>query len=206
MRSLHLELRPIIWMNLERTRSALTCTRLLRLCGPTLESLTWVDAFENSHSLNTFTTEDLISRFPRLQKLKLAFMKFADWSMLDMLIHDSLRTLDVDTEKDHVSSSFFQQRGTVRSLETFVWSSSHMPDDHNLEFLRANPQLTKLSIPSIQSKVLLDTRLLSLLSKSFKTLKPLSNNHWKGVSISNEALELISTLETLEQLHISAGE
>ena len=94
----------------------------------------------------------------------------------------------------------------MRSLETFVRSSSHVPDDHNLEFLRANPQLTKLSIPSIQSKALLDTRLLSLLSKSFKTLKPLSINHRKGVSISNEALELISTLETLEPLLVSAGE
>ena len=87
MRSLHLELRPIIWTNLERTRSAPTCARLLRLCGPMLESLSWVDASENSHSLNTFTTEDLMSRFPRLQKLKLAFMKFADWSMLDVLAH-----------------------------------------------------------------------------------------------------------------------
>ena len=126
--------------------------------------------------------------------------------MLDVLIHDGLRTLDVDTGKDHVSSRFFQQRGTVRSLETFVWPSSHVPDDHDLEFLRANLQLTKLSIPSIKSKVLFDTRLFPLLSKSFKTLKSLSINRWEGVSISNEALELISTLKTFEQLHVSAGE
>ncbi|KAL2057359.1 hypothetical protein ABVK25_002412 [Lepraria finkii] len=50
----------------------------LALCGPTPQSLTWVGAFENSHSLNTFAIEDLIPRFSRLHKLKLAFIKFAD--------------------------------------------------------------------------------------------------------------------------------
>ena len=60
MRSLHLELRPIIWTNLERTRSAPTRARLLRLCGPMLESISWVDASEIRPSLKRFRTDDLI--------------------------------------------------------------------------------------------------------------------------------------------------
>ena len=115
---------------------------ILRLCAPTLESSTIYSQLDTD--LNTFATEDPIPRFPRLLELRMHWsMKFADWSMLNALIHDGLCTLDMAMESSPVVSAYFQQRGTVPTL---TWSSFDITECHSLDFLQANPQLTTLTI------------------------------------------------------------
>lgn len=124
--------------------------------------------------------------------------------LLNSLVQDGLRTLDVDTEESPVYANFFRQRGSIRSLTTFVWDTFQIPINHQLEFLRANPQLSKLAIPHAAPKEMLDTSLLPLLASSFTALTSLDLK-WMGLSISESALETISSLTSLEQIHLSAG-
>jgi hypothetical protein len=103
-----------------------------------------------------------------------------------------------------MTSLYFKNRGTIPSLESFVWTSHWLPSDHNLEFLRSNIQLSKLKISFAASPMLLEEQLLPLLSRSFSRLKSLSLV-WDDTRISDSALELISSLQSLEQICLSAG-
>lgn len=200
LETLHLELYPSLH-KLGEVNTSLLCNSILALCAPTLESLTWV-AMRGDGPQSTVMDRLDPPYFPKLRNLKLNNVKFSDSFILDALIRDNLRTLDANTES---SADFFSKRGKVPSLETFVWHSPCIPADHPLEFLRANSQLTKLSVPFVLPEVLLETQLLPLLSKSFQRLKSLSLK-WDSTSISESALEMISSLTSLEQIHLSAGE
>lgn len=177
---------------------------ILRLCASTLESLTLKSS--RKQDPYTFLDQDpaVIPCFTSLRHLTLETVIFEDASMLKALVNDNLRTLDVDIEQGAVSTLFFQKRGTIRNLENFIWESYNIRADHPLDFLRANPQLLKLAIPHQSPSTLLESELLPLLSQSFSELKSLSLV-WDGVNISESALELISSLKSLEQLHLSSG-
>ena len=75
----------------------------------------------------------------------------------------------------------------------------------SLTFLRANPQLSTLRIWGSTDPTILDEDIVPLLAKSFTNLSSLSLV-WKGVSISDDVLENIGAIQSLQQLHISAGE
>ena len=77
--------------------------------------------------------------------------------------------------------------------------------DHPLDFLRANPQLTKLSLAFAVPNILLDEHLLPLLSQSFSRLESFSLK-WEGAFISKTALAMTRSLTSLEQIHLSVGE
>lgn len=205
LRTLHLELRP----SLERLSDFSTlvlCASILRSCAPTLEALTWnaVHHYRNEPSIAAIEAMDTVPRFTALRSLKIGYVRLATLSLLNSLVQDGLRELDVDTEASPVFADFFKQRGSIRSLTTFVWDSSGIPVLHQLEFLTANPQLSKLAIPNAAPKQLLDTSLLPLLVSSFTTLTSLSLV-WESLAISERALEMISSLRALEQIHLSAG-
>ncbi|KAF6219669.1 hypothetical protein HO133_004138 [Letharia lupina] len=142
-------------------------------------------------------------QFPRLRSLKLQTVLFSDYSMLDALLEGDLRELEVDPGHDSLYSEFFEQRGTMPALTTLVWDGK-IKADQSLSFLQANTQLSKLSFQWEAPGVFLETRLLPLLTKSFRHLTSLSLK-WEGDSIPGSALEAISSLEILQQLHLSAG-
>ena len=199
LRSLYLEVMPAM-SNLKLDVSCL-CTSILRACAPTLQSLTW-----DTCSRNPINTNGLgpCPRFPSLRHLRLAFLRFADVCYLSELVHDELNSLDVDTNTSSASSEFFDRRGQIPALKTFVWNTSNLPESQSLAFLKANPQVSKLSIPSAAPAKLLEDRILPLLAQSFANLTSLSLG-WAGLSIPFQAMESITKITTLQQLHLSAG-
>ena len=204
LRTLFLEVMPSVDRQREITTSSL-CTSILRLCAPTLESLTWESGIARSDSI-TLAAEarDPKLCFPYLRDLKLGDVKLRDHSILDALVQDGLRSFEVDTTRNPIRAGFFRKHRTIPSLETFVWSYPRIPSTHSLEFLRANTHLSKFSLERRAPAELLE-RLLSILSTSFSMLKSLSLV-WESTSIPESALELISTLKSLEQVHLSAGQ
>jgi len=206
LRTLYLEL---LWNFIAPAKGSTSrlCASILRLCASTLESLVWISfpgGHDEAHSLGLEPPT-----FPALRVLKLGNFTFADSSVLDALISAPgarchLHTLSVDTEANEIYSQFFERRGAIPSLETFIWDTFNIPDTHSLAFLESNSQLSKLSLTYETSPYFLDTRLLPLLSRSFTHLTSLDLS-WAGPSISSAALQLLSTLTSLQQLQLSAG-
>ena len=206
LRALHLELRRKI-PGPDLGGTSRLCASILQLCAPTLESLVWISPAEEHPESHSFGLKR--PSFPVLRDLELGRFTLTDSSVLDALIgapgdRCHLRTLAIDTEVNEVYSQFFEKRGAIPSLETFVWDCTSAPDDQSLDFLQTNSQLTKLSLSFEASPLFLDTRLLPLLSRSYTRLTSLDLS-WTGTSISEVALQLIATLTTLQQLCLSAG-
>ena len=200
LRSLYLELMPAM-SNLKLDVSCV-CTSILRACAPTLQSLTWDTCSRNPINTNGL---GLCPHFPSLRHLRLAFLRFADVCYLSELVHDGLHSLDVDTNMSPASSEFFDRRGRVPALKVFVWGASKLPESQSLAFLRANPQILKLSITRAAPATLLEDRILPLLAESFANLTSLSLV-WAALRIPFQAMESITKITTLQQLHLSAGE
>ena len=208
LRTLYLELS---WQFFDHSEGSITpiCHSILRSCAPTLESLAWATP---PPYLKTRTADSQFGlgdvRFPCLTQLELEGMIYPDCRTLSTFLgvesECRLRVLQVDTERDEMTSLFFENRGMIPSLETFVWAS-HLPADHTLGFLRCNSQLFKLDISSATNPTLLEERLLPLLSRSFSRLRSL-RLVWEGTFIPDSALETISSLKSLEQICLSAGE
>ena len=177
------------------------CTSILRACAPNLQSLTWTTC-----NPGTIRTDGLGPSpcFPSLRHLRLADLKFDDVCWLQELVHDKLNSLDVDTEGSDACSEFFARRGQIPALKIFVWNSFNLPKSQSLAFLEANPQILKLHIPKAASATLLEDRMLPLLAQSLSYLTSLSLV-WGSLNIPCQAVEYISQITTLEQLHLSAG-
>lgn len=207
LRTLHLELR---WGFFEEARgsSAPLCTSILHLCAPTLEKLAWTTVPDPcEQDLQSLATE-VPPRFVELRELTLRRIEFLDHSTLKLLMfpqpESRLKVLDVDAGKHSLVGQFLEGCGTIRSLETFVWSSCCLAPDHPFTFLRNNSHLSELRLPFPQTPAVLDQGILPILSQSFQELKSLSLT-WEGTSISISALGLIGTLRGLQQIHLSAG-
>lgn len=213
LRTLHLE---VYWRlrGYERGSTAPLSASILRLCAPTLEKLTWTTfpidretRLDSRVHLNPLVGQEP-PRFERLRELTLKYIEFSDDSTIKLLIfpqpESRLRVLEIDTGYNLLVGQFLESCGTIRSLETFVWKTPDVAPDHPLAFLRQNSQLSKLRVCYPQKPALLDERILPILSQSFRELKSLSLA-WEGTLISNSALELIATLQNLQQIHLSAG-
>lgn len=199
LRSLYLEIIPAI-SNTHLDVSRL-CTSILQKCAPTLQSLTWATC-----SPHPYRTDGLGPSpcFPSLRHLRIAYLNLADVCFLQRLVHDELNSLDVDTNGSSACTEFFDRRDRIPALKILVWSSFNLPASQSLAFLEANPQILKLSIPMAASATLLEDRILPLLAQSFSNLTSLSLV-WDSLNIPCQALEYISQIKTLEQLHLSAG-
>lgn len=204
LRTLHLEVNPSL-DKIGKIDISLTCASILRLCASTLESLTWISSWNKGEFSFGDELSDPMPQFARLQTLRLDTGHHMDSRMWNVLVTDGLRLLKADTEADSSSVEFFQRRGTIPTLITFVWRTVEIPADHPPDFLRANPQLEGVSLESQAPPRLLETQLLPLLCQSFVHLKSLSLR-WDGTSIPTSALRDISSLKGLQQLHLSAGE
>lgn len=199
LRSLHLEIVPAM-SNLDLDVSGL-CTSILQVCAPNLQSLTWANC-----GLKPLHTDGLDSstRFPSLRHLRIAYQILTNNCLLQSFVHDELSSLDMDINRSSACTEFFDRRGRVPALKIFVWSSSHLPESQSLAFLEANHQIIKLSMPRAASATLLEDRILPLLAQSFSNLTSLSLV-WDSLKIPDQAMEHISQIATLEQLHLSAG-
>lgn len=184
-------------------------TSILRLAAPTLKGMTW----ESSLNSRQNTAQTLLNNgvldppsFPSLLVLDMRRMDLADSSVLDSLLGPDthVQALRIDTESSSMGKDFFTNRGHVPSLEAFGWTSANIAIDHDLAFLRANTQLSKLLLSNAINASLLEDSLLPLLSEEFTQLTSLSLA-WATQEIGESSLRLIGTLIQLQQLHISAG-
>ena len=204
LRTLHLEMSASLNKIGELDISP-TCARILLLCASTLESLTWISSHNKAQFSFGDDMSDPIPRFLRLRILTLEVWHQMDLKMWNALVTDGLQILKADTDADSSSVEFFQNCGTIPSLDTFVWRTHKIAADHPLDFLRANPQLKQLSLEWQAPPVFLEKQLLPMLSESFTCLTSLSLR-WDGTSIPLSALEAITSLKRLQKLHLSAGE
>lgn len=197
LRSLHLELFPALSAKMVSLRS-LTMS-ILSLCAPTLEILKWKGSPLSSGDSYSFASLRSTISFPSLRRLTLNMINLSDSSVLSALLGPitKVRELETNIESGAVVKDFFAGRGNIQTLETLC-----SPLLESLDFLRANPQLSKLMMKRPISP---DSPVTQLLSESFHGLSSLSLA-WKGVTIPNLALEQISTLHSLCQLQISTGE
>ncbi|KAL8734040.1 MAG: hypothetical protein Q9166_001801 [cf. Caloplaca sp. 2 TL-2023] len=203
LRSLYLDITPPMGKLCDFDPSII-CTSLLHCCASTLESLTWDDCFSSA-----FHTDRLgpSPRFPMLHHLRASHVDFEDTTLLQELLHDELRSLDIDTECSTVCSDLFKKRGRVPSLMTFIWNTTatRIAKNPSTDFLSSNPQLSKLRFAYPAPVEFLEDQILPLLAQSFSKLSSLSLT-FDSQSINRHALETISQISTLEQLLLSAGE
>ncbi|KAL2012916.1 hypothetical protein VTN00DRAFT_441 [Thermoascus crustaceus] len=182
------------------------CTSILRLCAPTLGSLTWVGSAPHRDPKHPDAWNMKLPPFQNLRYLQLDSEIFQDTIVLEAMIPPEgqcrLRALAVDPESNQFSE-FFKKRGKIPTLERLVWTSPSTKD-YTFEFLHANDQLSTLSFLHEFSSEVLNKQILPSLSHSFTNLVSLSLT-WKEPRIEKEALEYIATLTGLEQIHLSAG-
>lgn len=202
LRTLHIELVaqfPLV----ENTTNRMS-TSILRLCAPTLESLTLIN--RSSMSTHSFVTAGLSSApcFTRLRNICLSYIEFLDSSMLDAFLQNNPRTFGVTSNLGPEYANLFQTRGTIPSLEILDLKDDNKHHVPILCFLTANTHLSMLSLQNPIPAPFLETQLLPLLSNSFSKITSLSLC-WDATFISESALEVISSLKTLQQIHLSAG-
>lgn len=99
---------------------------------------------------------------------------------------------------------FFRSRGSIPSLRKFDLLALGVHIGPVFSFLMANTQLSTLSLQQPIPAAFFETHLLPLLFKSFSKLASLSLV-WEDASISDSALNMISSLNGLQKLHLSAG-
>ncbi|KAL1855134.1 hypothetical protein Plec18170_004550 [Paecilomyces lecythidis] len=182
---------------------------IIRACVETLESLTWV-VEGPTESRDPPVPTDRDSTFPHLPKLRELTLIRNTWllyppTILHSLIPPSeecsLRSLCIDPE-DTVVSGLLDKRGKIPSLERLELYNTcpRLP----MDFILANDQLSKLSFRFPLSSEFMRRKLLPALSHSFTNLTSLHLT-WDTDFIPREDLEIIGTMNGLEQVWFSAG-
>ncbi|KAH7394519.1 hypothetical protein BKA66DRAFT_456598 [Pyrenochaeta sp. MPI-SDFR-AT-0127] len=97
---------------------------------------------------------------------------------------------------------FFRSCGRLPHLETLVWRFSSR-EDVDMKFLSDNCHIRKLMVHGPVNSRVLGNQLLPTLSRSFRYLTSLSL-FWDDFTVSQQSLNLISTLTSLEQLRLGA--
>ena len=206
LRSLYLELRK----NDDKTKNAqifLLCNSIVRQCSSSLELLIWAGDMDDFRSTEEPIEEVVLDvpEFPKLHTLDLGIQCKPSRSVLTGLLRANIRKLQAPVDKMYMRKGFREQ-GQIVPLEIFIWNEPHLSEQSNVGFLRANTQITNLMLPCTASSEFLCQELLPLLSTSFWHLKSL-HLQWPEATttIPTVALQLISTITTLEQLQLSAG-
>ena len=188
---------------MERIASQLF-TNILHLCSATLESLTWrtgppLGILEDRYRSDADTSD--IPHFPRLRYLRYSSLSVRDSPYLRALASDNLQALQLGINSSSFIAQFFRARGLIPSLNTLVWYTYYPEELHLLDFLRENTHISKLDFPNPQQDIFLETQLLPLLASSFTRLTSLSLG-WGDTHISPSALRVISTIHSLQQIHL----
>ncbi|KAK2796322.1 hypothetical protein FQN50_009613 [Emmonsiellopsis sp. PD_5] len=209
LRSLFLEITSLPeYLNYDsRPPSVIPLTfSLLRACAPALESLTWILP-ETDEEAQTSPDWDLtLPPFQRLREFKLCTRNsnlFTSCDIISAFVPPDekccLRFLSVDPYQD-IISNFLRRRGKIRTLERLEWNDASN-EDPSMDFLLANNQLRSVSLGFPTCPNILESRLLPGLVSTFRELTSLRLS-WNDISISAEALGLLSTLKSLEQLYL----
>ncbi|KKA24248.1 hypothetical protein T310_1787 [Rasamsonia emersonii CBS 393.64] len=199
------------WLGESPVRSTLPlCISLLRLCAASLESLVWVGSLTEAETKCHVEGWDLsLPPFERLRDLQMPFLGpiISGTRVLEALIPPEgqcyLRSLSVDLDNPSFHG-YLRKRGRITSLQRLVVETLG-PANGAFDFLKANDHVSTLSILYYRtSSDILTNRLLPILSRSFTNLTSLRLT-WKKPRIPAEALRYISTLKSLEQIYLSAG-
>ncbi|KAG9241114.1 hypothetical protein BJ878DRAFT_483249 [Calycina marina] len=177
---------------------------ILRLCSASLNVL-----FLSHHPAVTImgNREDVVSfslNFPQLRQLDLSWENHLDQSALRSLILTSPHLSTLAINYGHrATKELLDREAYIESLETLVlYLNNSIPDDSSLAFLKNNPQLKAFAIYDAGASVLLE-RAISLLT-AFSDLRMLSMT-WEGRCIPDSSLGALSSLISLETLHLSSG-
>ena len=174
---------------------------IFRLCAPSLETLKWVGNSRRDKDRYSLACEREKLHFPELRRLTIEDINFADSSFLESILgpEAKVRELEMDIKHSSTEKDFFSRRGNIRTLRTLCCLSMGC-----FRFLQANPQLHRLRIERAVEASVLEHEVLPLLAQFFEQLSSLSLV-WAEAYISKNAFAQISTLQSLRQLHLSAG-
>jgi hypothetical protein len=185
-----------------------TWNTILRLCSSSLRflRLSHEPVIRNlgAHEADVSFSYQL----PLLRELDIPWGTRFGPSALQSLIFTSprLSTLNVNYG-DQATREFLDLNGTIPSLATLVLhtsSTSNIPDDASMDFLKNNSQLKALGF-SNQKASLLEERVLAHLT-AFKGLTRLSMIWPSEVNvIPDSSLEHVSKISSLAILHLSCG-
>jgi hypothetical protein len=190
---------------LESVPTTLILYSILRACAPTLQDLSWARYLmfspagpEDKQLLRLIG--DIY--FPKLRRLKFFGLSPSDFSLFDKTLRSeegcNIHILETNSNQQ------LEKRGLLTSLDTLIWSWYDPEAKLDFDFLKSNPQLIRLSIPSPQRRMHM-MRIVSLLSRSFSRLRSLRLT-WNDTFIPGDELRLIGTITSLEQICLSAGE
>jgi hypothetical protein len=187
------------------------CTSFLRSCSHSLETLVWHHVTPGKCTFGSNPAK--FPRFERLRNLELGFINFGDSGTVNALLEPSFSVLDLKYCMDGLVQEALRNRGRIRSLETLLFSLSESSIDSYLEFLKANTQISKLTIlGGVNCKEeepygdIPEVKILPILSSSFNAIKSLRLSwNWNITMIPDVALAMLSEMETLEQVCLGAG-
>lgn len=190
-------------------------TSLLRSCSHSLETLNlqqYVSGeFRNSpiHKYTFGLDPANIPRFEKLRSLSLQGIQFLEKTTLDALLEPPLSILDIRIIPDQLIAEALRDRGCMPSLETLILPGLGESVDHYITFLKENTHISKLSIEGdINGKwgTRLEDCILPILASCFRSLRSLRIQWDVAITrIPEKALELISKMDSLEQVSLGAG-
>ncbi|KAI9704491.1 MAG: hypothetical protein M1820_005565 [Bogoriella megaspora] len=195
------------------TEGSLTGSSLISLCASTLECLSW-SILRKGYGFHV--PASMVPLFTTLRELRISEVYFDDpgyySALIPRLSSDRICVLDVAPDRSVAATRFFESRGEVWSLQSFIWQRPPRPEDVDplqsglggFRFLEANTQISKLQLASATHNIFLNNKLLPLLTNGHYHLKSLSLI-WASNDIPLSSLQMLSRLVTLEQLHVSAG-
>jgi hypothetical protein len=187
------------------------CASFLQSCSHSLETLVWHQVTPENYTFGSNPAK--FPRFEKLRNLGLGFVTFGNSGTVNALLEPSLSVLDLKFSSDRLVDEALRDRGRIPSLETLLFSLSKSSIDNYLEFLKANTQISKLTIMGGVNcedeepyGAIPEVKILPILSSSFNAIKSLRLSWNENITmIPDVALAMISGLETLEQVCLAAG-
>ncbi|KAJ4111493.1 hypothetical protein NW768_011847 [Fusarium equiseti] len=173
---------------------------MFKLCGPTLESLTWHYQPNRARKLLSINLDK--DAFPNLRHLRLKDCWGADDKVIEALLSCPLRSL----EPHDSDSELLYKREPYRDLENLVLH--HVDDPERVtDWILSHNQLQKLYLTQGRSKETTDFDRLLHGMGAFSNLRSLlivwhqyGRSHDFDFKISHNALRAISEMKGLEQL------
>jgi hypothetical protein len=203
LRTLHLDLRSFN-PPFDTVPTSRLFYSILRACASTLQDLVWTRRLMLSP---TGPGDEVLSGqisdiyFPKLKRLKFCDLSSSDFSLFNKTLRSegecNIQILEVDR------NSYLEKYGTLASLDTLILDWYNPGGKLELDFLKSNPQLSRLSISWPQNPEGM-MQIVSHLSQSFSHLRSL-RLAWDGNFVPEDALQLVGTITSLEQICLSAG-
>ncbi|KAL9068589.1 MAG: hypothetical protein Q9157_006462 [Trypethelium eluteriae] len=200
--------------SMQDTETSSTKDSLLSLCASTLERLSWSELIRGP---GFRLPPSMVPCFTRLRELRLSYVTFDDpgyyMALIPRLSTDRIRILDVSPDQISATTQFFKTRGEISSLQAFIWrqppdSDANEPlekGDGGIQFLKANPHISKLQLDRATHPLFLNNGILPLVTNRLHHLKSLSLI-WDCEDIPQCSLQMLSQITSLQKLHISAGQ